>query len=128
MSDPTTLTPPASAADRVPLDVHVRVGVAPMARFVQALLKFKGTLTAGYALDPRVEYTVRIHLAPDNIEAFAAEAKVVELRPAPRVGGLFMDSPAPPRRCQTCGKPEHDHPYRHPFVAWQPGNGKTGAR
>lgn len=29
------------------------------------------------------------------------------------------------RRCQTCGAPENDHPYRHPFKAWQPGRGRA---
>lgn len=29
------------------------------------------------------------------------------------------------RRCQTCGAPENDHPYRHPFKEWQPGRGRV---
>lgn len=29
------------------------------------------------------------------------------------------------RRCQTCGAPENDHPYRHPFKEWLPGRGRV---
>lgn len=29
-----------------------------------------------------------------------------------------------PRTCKTCGHPENNHPYRHPFVAIEPKEGQ----
>ena len=28
-------------------------------------------------------------------------------------------------RCQKCGAPENNHPYRHPFKRWEPGRPTT---
>lgn len=106
---------------RAPMDACVRVGVAPMARFLRALLKVGGTLTDAFALHADVEYHVRIHLPPDRIDEFRDEAKPVDLRPAPHVGVLDLSKPPEPRRCSSCGAPENNHPYRHPFKAWTPG-------
>lgn len=28
-------------------------------------------------------------------------------------------------RCQKCGAPENNHPYRHPFKRWEPSRGRS---
>ena len=32
------------------------------------------------------------------------------------------------RRCQKCGSPENDHPYRHPFKEWHLGCSHSARR
>jgi hypothetical protein len=108
-------------SERVPMDVTVGWGNAPMARLMRAVVRHKCAITDSMMLigcdaaRPTDSVFLRVQVPGDSLDAFRDEVKPQDMRIPPQVGVLSMDQPLPPPRCTDCGKPQHAHPYRHPF-------------
>jgi hypothetical protein len=112
-------------SERVPMDVTVGWGKEYLARLMRAVVRLDCTITDTFVIGgrerepaPREWVYLRVQIPADSIEDFRADVGPHEMRPPPRVS-IGMESPGP-SRCATCGKPESNHPYRHPFTGATP--------